>query len=336
MGETTIGWTRFTFNPWWGCVEVSPACRLCYARTWAKRMGFNVWGRDAERRFFDDAHWRQPLNWNKKVGAERAERATKVREINAQMSREHIGQPLPPNLKYPPPVDGRVFSASMADVFENRADLVAPRTRLFMTIMQTPELDWLLLTKRPGDWHRLTVQSLELVKSWVDTPGIMPSWMTTHPAELMGWILHWLTKGSAPPQNVWFGTTVENQEMADKRLPELAGVRAAIKFLSMEPLLGKVDLTRACNHWLGGIDWIIVGGETGPDPKEGADGPRGRAEMDLDALAFVERQTRPLSTVKGPALYVKQDSGRSPGKQGRIPDNIWKRKEFPSCRPESK
>ena len=68
MGEnTTISWATHTFNAWWGCTKVgnSPACDNCYAETWAKRTGFQIWGDDASRRYFSDKHWNEPLKWNK-------------------------------------------------------------------------------------------------------------------------------------------------------------------------------------------------------------------------------------------------------------------------------
>ena len=115
--NSKIEWTNHTFNPWWGCSKVSPACNNCYAEAWAKRTGSNVWGSSAPRRFFSDRHWKEPLSWN----------------IDAKRSGERR----------------RVFCASMADVFERRSDLREPRTRLWALIEETPFLDWLLLTKRP-------------------------------------------------------------------------------------------------------------------------------------------------------------------------------------------
>ena len=112
--DSRIEWTHHTFNPWWGCVRVSAACDHCYAETWAKRLGEDVWGPHSDRRFFTDAHWKEPLKWNK--GAAQ----TKTRR--------------------------RVFCASMADVFENRKDLIPHQLRLLELIAQTPNLDWLLLT----------------------------------------------------------------------------------------------------------------------------------------------------------------------------------------------
>ena len=115
--DSRIEWTHHTFNPWWGCVKVSPAYKHCYAEGWAKRVGLDVWGARAPRRFFSDAHWREPLKWNR--GAETAGERR------------------------------RVFCASMADVFEARDDLNPWRERLWQLIEATPFLDWLLLTKRP-------------------------------------------------------------------------------------------------------------------------------------------------------------------------------------------
>lgn len=115
--NSSIEWTDHTFNPWWGCSKVSPACDNCYAELWAKRMGHQVWGSAADRRFFSDAHWNEPLAWNEDARAARKRK--------------------------------RVFCASMADVFERRSELNPQRTRLWRLIELTPWLDWLLLTKRP-------------------------------------------------------------------------------------------------------------------------------------------------------------------------------------------
>lgn len=129
MGESTgISWCHHTFNPWWGCVEVSPACDFCYARGDSIRYGHAVWGKDAARRFFGEQHWNEPLKWNRK-----AESAGERR---------------------------RVFCASMADVCEERTDAVGEqmqdaRDRLDKLIAATPWLDWLLLTKRPASFLRV-------------------------------------------------------------------------------------------------------------------------------------------------------------------------------------
>lgn len=232
MGKTKIEWADFTFNPWWGCVKVSDGCKHCYAETFAKRTGNKVWGVNAERRFFGDKHWDQPYKWN--TGAQKnGERA-------------------------------RVFCASMADVFEDRPDLHAPRFRLGKLIMDTPWLDWLVLTKRPENIVRLMAED-----HWTPTYG-----------------------GNDYLPNVWLGTSVENQGQADKRIPELLGVPAAVRFLSCEPLLGPIDfddrpIDDTANDEFGGwsmlelgIHWVIAGGESGP----------GSRPMHFEWLVSIKRQ----------------------------------------------
>lgn len=175
MGKDSgIEWTHHTFNPWWGCWKVSDACANCYADAWAKRIGQNLWGKDAPRRFFGDDHWREPIRWN----------AQAVRDGQRR----------------------RVFCSSMADVFEERAELDVHRGRLWELIAATPMLDWLLLTKRP--------EHVEACVPWTE----------------------W-------PTNVWLGTTVENQKWAGIRVSILSKIPARVRFLSCEPLLGSVDLT---------------------------------------------------------------------------------------------
>lgn len=208
MGQTTeIAWTDHTFNPWWGCTKVSPGCDHCYAETFSKRVGLAIWGNDADRRFFGAKHWQEPVKWNK--AAEKA--GTRA----------------------------RVFCSSMADVFEGLPEQREHRLRLYQTIIDTPSLDWLLLTKRPGAIRKILERDL------VEADN-----------KLAVWILDWL-KGRAPA-NVWLGTTVEDQERADSRIKLLEEMPAVVRFLSMEPLLEHVSIEHAT-----GIDWIIVGGESG-------------------------------------------------------------------------
>ena len=189
MKDSKIGWCHHSFNPWWGCAKVSPGCLHCFAEMFAKRTGNAVWGEKSPRRFFGDKHWNEPRLWN-----EEAKRKG---------------------------IDARVFCASMADVYEDREDLIPQRERLFGLIEETPHLIWMLLTKRPQNIRDLT------------------------PRKKM-------------PSNVWLGTTAENQEMWDERLPLLKSVKAAVHFVSAEPLLGPVRMGRLRP------DWLIVGGENGP------------------------------------------------------------------------
>lgn len=190
--DTNIEWTDHTFNPWWGCTKISPGCTNCYAETWARRYGHDVWGTRKGRRTFGARHWHQPIIWN----------------LRAKREDKRI----------------RVFCASMADVFEENPLVEEERQRLWRLIVQTPYLDWLLLTKRPENMRKFV--------PWGD------SW----------------------PSNVWAMTSVENQQQANFRVPLLAKVPAVVRALSVEPMLGPVDLSR----WIETIDWVIVGGESGP------------------------------------------------------------------------
>ncbi len=147
----------------------------------------------------------------------------------------------------------RVFCASLADVFDAEV-AVAWRLALFDLISRTPSLDWLLLTKRP-----------ELIKEMIGAASLLSrnsrdeSWLTST------WLERW--DSGTPPSNVWLGTTCENQEMADLRIPELIKAPAAMRFLSCEPLLGPLDLSEWLDEDRNGfccnIDWVIVGGESG-------------------------------------------------------------------------
>lgn len=188
--HSTIEWTDHTFNPWWGCTKVSDGCKFCYAESIANRYGHDVWGPSAERRTFGDKHWAEPLKWNK----------------DAERDGERQ----------------RVFCASMADVFDERAPKME-RERLWKLIRDTPHLDWQVLTKRP----QLIADNL--------------------PAD-------W-GKGY---NNVWLGTSVEDARVLH-RVEQLTSVPAAIHFLSLEPLIGPLD-----NLHLEYIEWVIVGGESGP------------------------------------------------------------------------
>lgn len=249
-----IEWCDATFNPWWGCEKVSPGCAHCYAERDSNRFVKGIWGADHAFRFFGDHHWNEPLRW---------------------------ARTLPEKLGRRP----RVFTASMADVFEDRPELLEPRSRLFDLIRATPELDWLVLTKRPD------VALRWFDEHWPDPPA--------------GPVHLW-----APPlPNVWMGVSIENARHT-WRADVLREIPAAVRFLSCEPLLGSLTQGRAGTSGkssttsgtgpsegqgrsdagrknvsspatrvaegpsvftrarapldLTGIDWVIVGGESGP------------------------------------------------------------------------
>lgn len=269
MSDTTaIEWTAtrlpdgtvlpgYTFNPWIGCTKISPACDNCYAEGWAKRSGLVKWGAHEDRRRTSAANWKNPLKWNREAAA------TGIRR--------------------------KVFCASVADVFDNHRSIQPEwRDDLWALIRATPHLDWLLLTKRPGNISRM------LPRDW----------------------------GDGYP-NVWLGCTISNQEEADRDIPKLLATPAAIRFISAEPLLGPVDLTNLCDDGYSSVDalreypafqayedwgdeaedmgpfsdqpaldWVIVGGESGPHARP----------MHPDWARFVRDQCQ----AAGVAFFFKQ------------------------------
>ena len=143
----------------------------------------------------------------------------------------------------------RVFCASLGDVFDNKVP-DEWRSDLWALIAATPHLDWLLLTKRPQNIAKM-------LPRMASRPGMMWPW-----------------------PNVWIGTTVENQDEANRRIPHLLAVPAVKRFLSCEPLLGPVDLREVWASMPSGgkslydtlqgstrIDWVICGGESGPNTR---------------------------------------------------------------------
>ncbi|MBX3209616.1 MAG: phage Gp37/Gp68 family protein [Labilithrix sp.] len=161
----------------------------------------------------------------------------------------------------------RVFCASMADVFEDRPELQPERERLFDLVEQTPSLDWLLLTKRPEHVASMAAR----------------------------WSVNW-------PLNVWLGTTAENQAMADLRIPLLLSVPARLHFVSVEPLLGAVDLSAYTSR----LDWVILGGESGAKSRP----------MDLAWARQVRDQTLAASI----PLFFKQWGNHAPNAAGNL---VW-------------
>lgn len=180
--HSTIEWTHHTWSPWIGCQKVSPACDGCYAEhLMDTRMGRVEWGPHGERKRTSAAYWRQPIAWNRAAAA-----AGRVE---------------------------RVFP-SLCDPFDNQVDTVWRRD-FFDLIRATPNLQWLLLTKRPQN----------AVPMCEEAGGL--------------------------PENAALGTSVEDQKRAIN-LFHLAvaarALRARLTFASFEPLLGSVDPTRIVLH----------------------------------------------------------------------------------------
>jgi protein gp37 len=276
VGENTaISWCDSTWNPWKGCTKKSAGCANCYAETLMDHRYRQVrWGPTGTRVRTSAAYWRQPIKWNAEA------QAAGVRRL--------------------------VFCASLADVFErspNHPQLDLWRADLWQLVENTPALTWLLLTKRPEN-------VLDMVP---------PSWHTGR---------YW-------PGNAWIGTSVENQNAADERIPALINIPAPVRFLSCEPLLGPVDLTgitcdsvwidtvyAATDPGLGDlvqeegwpIDWVIVGGESGPNFRP----------MHPDWARLLRDQC----VAAGVPFFMKQMGGLRPGQVSDIPSDLMIQ-EFP-------
>ncbi|MVT30133.1 DUF5131 family protein [Acidovorax citrulli] len=227
MSENSkIEWTDHTFNPWEGCQKVGPGCDHCYAETRNARFAGGT-----------------AINWGPDAPRRRTSTSNwaKPRAWNAAAAEffaKHGRRQ-------------RVFCASLADVFDTAVP-VQWRRDLFDLIEATPHLDWLLLTKRIGNARNLYAGAyLDSARPW--------------------------------PDNVWLGATVVTQKEVDRDIPKLLAVPARVRFLSIEPLLALVSLRwlaawpentgRRAEHPSGNthhldglrrIDWVIVGGESGP------------------------------------------------------------------------
>jgi protein gp37 len=237
--KTDIAWCDSTANIWEGCTEVSKAetggggCDNCYAANmnrWLRR-GDN-WGPGAPRR---------PILTTPRIVAGWQRNAAKFRAKHGR--------------------NRRVFVNSISDWLDNEAPVELLVT-LLDTVRLAPDVTFLLLSKRIGNWK---ARLLEAGRSLIGDPLRR---------ELQDWIGGWLD--GKPPANVFIGATVVNQREADRDIPKLLAVPARVRFLSIEPMLGPIDLTKtlpgrygsAFGYWgFGvferGIDWVIVGGESG-------------------------------------------------------------------------
>lgn len=294
MSENTkIEWATHSFSPWIGCSKVHTGCQNCYAEAMAGRLGA-TWGPNGTRRRTAESTWKQVDRWNRKAAcACEADRGDEHWHTCSQRDRP------------------RVFP-SLCDPFEDTL-LVVPEWRrdFFALIDRTPNLDWLLLTKRPENVRRMWC-------SHANTDGLPPSQLHR--------------------RNVWLLYSASDQQSLEAGLPHLLECRDLVDVLglSLEPLIGPVDLDLAmpcdrncaehqeafcpgthgpCILQRNHVDWVIVGGESGPRHRP----------MDLAWLESIADQC----SAAGVPLFVKQDCGLKAGQQGRIPDHLWSRKEFP-------
>lgn len=226
--DTKIEWAHHTFNPWWGCTKVSPACDHCYAETFARRVGygetgskFPIWGKDTERRVFGEKHWAEPLQWNRKAAE------AGVRE--------------------------RVFCGSMCDVMEDHPRAAQQRPLLYELIEQTPHLDWLLLTKRPQNFRRF------LPQDWMVEPRSNVWLMTTVESQEQAWRAVELMKTPAYVRGLSCEPMLGPLDLTRiEYRTEGSGGECFVNALTgnFVSVAGGGPLPR--------IKWVICGGESGP------------------------------------------------------------------------
>jgi len=255
MAENSkIEWCDHTFNPWEGCTKVSPGCTHCYAESRNKRFGGGNWGKGKPRRRTTTANWRKPLQWNKSDICTACEMECFVTDNRTRCCDAEPRKP-------------RVFCASLADWLDDEVP-IEWLADLLQVIFSTPNLDWLLLSKRPELWKNRIHQARD--QCFYGARPMAQAWLD-----------------GTPPENAWIGVSVEDQERANERVSKLLDIPARIHFLSVEPMLGAIDLklTRKigwakaggpneakhgyaagvpCQDCSPNVDWVIFGGESGP------------------------------------------------------------------------
>ena len=242
---TKIQWTEDTWNPIVGCSVISPGCTNCYAmRRAAPRLSQNqatpqyhgtvkpskagyVWtgriGIAADTAFLKPLRTKKPTMW---------------------------------------------FVNSMSDMFhENVPDEVIDR--IFAVMALCPQHTFQVLTKRSARMreYMTTAQAPARLAEIIRGAGHAADMNSLHAEAFADAPHHEGETGEWPLSNVWLGVSVEDQTRADERIPDLLATPAAIRFISAEPLLGPVDLVQFAtpdfSTWLDGLDWVIVGGESG-------------------------------------------------------------------------
>jgi protein gp37 len=250
MGETSISWTNWTWNPLRGCLEISPGCAFCYAAAYAAR--FSGPGQPYEGLAYFDANGK--AHWTGLIRTVLEKLDEPIRKRKPMM----------------------IFVNSMSDLFhEDVPDEFIAAVFAVMGIAR--HHTYQVLTKRAERMANL-VSSL----TWDDCVNAFCRW---YPRSIdIG-----LAKPAWPLPNVWLGVSTEDQKRADERIPHLLRASAAVRFLSVEPMLGPVDLADVKGEmdviesltgaywpdWMGNaievpgcremaIHWVIVGGESGP------------------------------------------------------------------------
>lgn len=279
--KSKIEWTDATWNPIRGCSRVSEGCRNCYAETVANR--FCGQGSPYEGVVQIDADGKGLGKWNGQI--------------------KFVEKRLLDPLRWKTP--RKIFVNSMSDLFhENVTDEMLDR--IFAVMALCPQHTFQILTKRPD--RMLAYMSKARPNNMCHIASQLVPWYVWRAVNLLqvglrgehmcpiGWDLDDEDRETIaafkgwPLPNVWLGVSVENQKAADERIPLLLQTPAAVRFLSVEPMLGRVDLMSidylqavAQPGWQGEkrypfpnmpdewrtkllhlLDWVICGGESGP------------------------------------------------------------------------
>ena len=304
--QTKIQWATHTGSPWFGCTEVSPGCSNCYARTLAetrlapiirgayRKAGMKawefrpVWGRYAPR-VLCKGFWQDARRYNTSAGrpgpltpALGGHRPPLQALGGHRPPLQALGghrPPLPALGGHRPPLQAsegererrpRMFPsmddwlddmpAGIMDQDGNWLDPVSVLADVLKLIHDTPNLDWLLLTKRPEEWQRRVYKAWEALvrRPENEQPDVIKA---------SDMVRDWLD--GIAPANVWPGVSMEDQPRGEERIPQLLKIPARVRFLSVEPLLGPVDVAYSAFNGadsfgqMEGIHWVIVGGESG-------------------------------------------------------------------------
>lgn len=313
MSKSAIEWTEDTWNPVIGCTRVSEGCRNCYAERMSARLA-SMADADAEK-------GRPPST--RKHNYTRVVKYKDGYALPQWNNRivcvdEALGEPLKRRKST------TYFVNSMSDLFHKDVPFEFI-DKVFAVMALTPQHTYQVLTKRPERMaeysrHDATQNRAGLIGDVADSmrrefgigdPTIGP---LGHGEPGEKWY---------PLSNVWLGTSVEDQAAADTRIPHLLRCQAAVRFLSLEPLLGPVDLTKTCinppqetasadgSYWYAGdagVDWLIVGGESGP----------GARPCNAEWIRSIIQQGK----AAGVPVFVKQ-LGKVPTWAGMAPPQVF-------------
>jgi protein gp37 len=270
--RTGIEWTDATWNPVTGCSVVSPGCTNCYAM---KLAGTRL------------QHHRS------RAGLTVPSKAGPVWNGQVRLNTDWLDQPL--RWKRP----RKIFVCAHGDLFhENVPDDWIDK--VFAVMALAPQHTFQVLTKRAERMREYLSADgcrASILDQWLRLPGPRKNRVTLVNGQPVV-----ETSPRWPLPNVWLGVSAEDQARADERIPLLLQTPAAVRFVSAEPLLGAIDLHSrlcretgscpSCPRCLGGIDWIILGGESGP----------GARPMDIDWTRSIVAQCRNA----GVPCFVKQ------------------------------